>query len=64
LLVHGDADATVSVERSRTMDATLKKLGIEHQYIEVPGGTHGSIIAPNLKVMFDFFDKYRKAQSN
>jgi predicted esterase len=64
LLVHGDADATVPVERSRTMDATLAKLGVEHRYIEVPGGTHGSIIGPNLKAMFDFFDKHTKALSN
>jgi len=64
LIVHGDADATVTVERSRNMVAALKTAGVEHQYIEVPGGTHGSIIAPNLKNMFDFFDKHRKAQSN
>jgi dienelactone hydrolase len=64
LIVHGDADATVPVERSRTMAATLEKLGVEHQYIEVPGGTHGSIVGPNLKTMFDFFDRHRKTQSN
>ena len=60
-VVHGDADATVSVQRSRAMVAEIKKLGIVHQYIEVPGGTHGSIVAPNLKAMFDFFDQHRKA---
>jgi dienelactone hydrolase len=62
LVVHGDADATAPVERSRTWVAALKKLGVEHQYIEVPGGTHGSIIQPNLKAMFDFFDKHTKAK--
>jgi dienelactone hydrolase len=59
-IVHGDADATVTVERSRSMVAALKKLGVEYQYIEVPGGTHGNIITPNLKGMFDFFDRHRK----
>ncbi len=59
-VVHGDADTTVSVERSRTMVAALTKNGVEHQYVEVPGGTHGNIIAPNLKGMFDFFDKHRR----
>jgi predicted esterase len=63
-IVHGDADATVSVERSRTMAAALKKLGVQHQYIEVPGGTHGNVVASNFRAMFDFFDKHRKAQSN
>ena len=42
------------------MVAALKKLGVDHQYVEVPGGTHGNIITPNLKGMFDFFDKHRK----
>ena len=42
------------------MVAALTKLGVEHQYVEVTGGTHGNVIAPQLKGMFDFFDKYRK----
>jgi dipeptidyl aminopeptidase/acylaminoacyl peptidase len=59
-VVHGDADATAPVERSRTVVAELKRLGIEHQYIEVPGGTHGGVVAPNIRPMFDFLDKHRK----
>jgi dienelactone hydrolase len=59
-VVHGDADTTAPVERSRTMVAELKRLGIEHQYVEVPGGTHGNVVAPNLAGMFDFFDRHRK----
>ena len=59
-VVHGDADTTASVEQSRAMVAELKRQGVEHQYIEVPGGTHGGVVAPNLRAMFDFFDKHRK----
>jgi len=59
-VVHGDADTTASVERSRTMVAELKRIGVEHQYVEVPGGTHGGVVAPNLKGMFDFFDRHKK----
>jgi predicted esterase len=59
-VVHGDADTTAPVERSRTMVAELKRLGIEHQYVEVPGGSHGSVVAPNIKGMFDFFDRHKK----
>jgi predicted esterase len=59
-VVHGDADTTAPVQRSRTMVAELKRLGIEYQYVEVPGGTHGGVVAPNLKGMFDFFDGHRK----
>jgi poly(3-hydroxybutyrate) depolymerase len=62
-IVHGDADTTASVEQSRTMVAEMKKLGVEHQYIEVPGGTHGGVVGPNLRAMFDFFDKHRKPAS-
>src|SRR5262245_11355819 len=42
-VVHGDADATAPVERSRAMVAEMKRLGVEHQYTEVPGGTHGGV---------------------
>jgi len=59
-VVHGDADTTAPVERSRTMVAELKRLGVEHQYVEVPGGTHGGVVAPNLPGMFDFFDRHKK----
>jgi dienelactone hydrolase len=64
IVVHGDADATASVEQSRAMVAEMKKLGMQYQYIEVPGGTHGGVVAPNLRAMFDFFDKHKKPQSN
>jgi poly(3-hydroxybutyrate) depolymerase len=63
-VVHGDADTTAPVERSRTMAAELKRLGVEHQYVEVPRGTHGNVVAPNLTGMFDFFDRHKKALSN
>ncbi len=59
-VVHGDADTTVSVERSRAMVAEMKRLGIEHRYIEVAGGEHNNIVAPNFRAMFDFFDSHRK----
>jgi hypothetical protein len=28
--------------------------------VEVPGGTHGGVVAPNLKGMFDFFDVHKR----
>jgi predicted esterase len=59
-VVHGDADATVNVQGSRAMVAKAKELGIEVTYIEVPGGTHGGVVAPNLAGMFDFFDAHKK----
>jgi poly(3-hydroxybutyrate) depolymerase len=61
IIVHGDADPTVAVAGSRTMVAKLKELGVEHRYIEVPGGLHGDVVAPNIPAIVEFFDTHRKS---
>jgi poly(3-hydroxybutyrate) depolymerase len=61
IVVHGDADNVVPVNSSRVMVAAMKKLGAEVKYIEVPGGGHGDVAAPNMSAIFDFFDSHRKA---
>jgi predicted peptidase len=61
IIVHGDADPTVNVLGSRNMVAKLKELGTEHKYIEVPGGVHSDVVAPNVAAIIDFFDAHRKA---
>jgi poly(3-hydroxybutyrate) depolymerase len=60
IVVHGDADPTVDVQGSRAMVAKARELGIEVTYIEVPGGNHGNVVAPNFGAVFDFFDAHRK----
>jgi len=60
LVVHGDTDPTVPVERSRVMVEAGKKLGAEIKYIEVPGGDHGSVVAPNFPAVFDWFDTHKR----
>ena len=60
IIVHGDHDPTVNVAGSRTMVAKLKELGTEFKYIEVPGGLHGDVVAPNLAAVVEFFDAHRK----
>ena len=60
IVVHGDADPTVNVEGSRTMVAEMKRLGVDVEYIEVPGGNHGDVVAPNFPALFNFFDAHRK----
>jgi poly(3-hydroxybutyrate) depolymerase len=60
IIVHGDNDPTVNVAGSRAMVAKLKALGTEHKYIEVPGGLHSDVVAPNLAAVIDFFDAHRK----
>jgi predicted peptidase len=59
-VVHGDKDPTVSVNGSRSMVEAMKKLGVDHTYVEVPGGNHTDVVAPNIGGMFDFFDTKRK----
>jgi poly(3-hydroxybutyrate) depolymerase len=61
IVVHGDADPTVNVNGSRTMVAKLKELGVEHKYIEVPGGLHSDVVAPNLAAIVEFFNTHKKA---
>jgi acetyl esterase/lipase len=39
MVIHGDADETVDVEISRRWVARLRELGVEHTYLEVPGGS-------------------------
>jgi predicted esterase len=60
IVVHGSADAVLPVGFSRAMVAELKKLGVEHRYIEVAGGNHIDIVEPNLAAVLDFFDSHRK----
>jgi poly(3-hydroxybutyrate) depolymerase len=61
IVVHGDKDPTVPVTGSRTMVAEMKRLGMEVQYIEVPGGDHLSVVVPNLEAVVAFFDAHKKA---
>jgi predicted esterase len=58
IVIHGDADNTVSVEKSREMVEAGKKAGAEIKYIEVKGGSHVSVAAPAFPDIFDFFDAH------
>ena len=59
-VVHGDDDRTVSVQGSRSMVERAKEIGIDVTYIEVPGGSHSGVVAPNLPGMFEFFNARKK----
>lgn len=60
-VVHGDDDRTVSVRGSRAMVEKAKELAIEVTYVEVPGGGHSDVVAPNLPGMFEFFNVHKKS---
>ena len=59
LVLHGDQDSTVPVEGSRTWGARMRELGMQHVYIEVPGGDHSLFVRENpemLAKVFSFFN--------
>lgn len=60
MVVHGDMDTAVPVSLSRTWVEVMKALKMPHQYIEVAGGDHGSVISSHQAEIFAFFAKYSK----
>jgi predicted esterase len=58
-VVHGDDDRTVAVTQSRTMVEAGKKAGANIVYVEVPGGSHVSVAAPQFGPMLDFLVRQR-----
>ncbi len=63
LVLHGDADATVSVNGSRTWTARMRELGMQHLYLEFEGGDHSLFMLrnpENLSRVFSFFDIVRR----
>jgi poly(3-hydroxybutyrate) depolymerase len=61
LCVHGDADVVVPVDGSRILVAEMKRLGIEHEYIEVKGGTHGDVVGPNCARIVEYFSQHQRS---
>ncbi|MEW6211812.1 MAG: prolyl oligopeptidase family serine peptidase [Acidobacteriota bacterium] len=64
MVVHGDDDKTVPVERSRVMVEAAKKLGVEMKYMEIAGGDHVSVAARTFKEVYDFFDTHRRKSAD
>ena len=60
MVVHGDMDTAVPVSLARTWVEVMKALKMPHQYIEVAGGDHGSVISSHQTEIFAFFAKYSK----
>ena len=63
IVVQGDNDNLVDVEVTRRWIEKMKSLGMNYEYIEVPGGDHTAVIArspQNMKRVFDFLEKAKK----
>jgi acetyl esterase/lipase len=64
LILHGTADTTVSVERSRELDAALTKAGVAHELVIIEGAPHTFHLQPKQRdlrpLVLGFFDKHLK----
>jgi len=55
MITQGDADPVVPPVNTRTWAAAMNELGMEHEYIEMPGRDHGNIIGDGMPDIFRFF---------
>ena len=61
IIVQGDMDTLVPVAGTRLWIETLRDLKMSYQYVEVPGGTHGSVLTTGAPDIFAFFARHTKA---
>ena len=62
-VLQGDEDTAVPVERTRAWVAKMQELGMQHVYVEIPGGDHSLLISQdtvNMQKFVDFFNIVRK----
>lgn len=60
LFVHGDADEVVPVANTQRWVAKARELGLKHEYLEMPGISHGPVIEAALPAVYAFFAKHSK----
>jgi predicted peptidase len=63
IIVQGDMDELLPVGDARAWAAKMKELNMTHEYLEVAGGTHGSVLTSHMANLFEFFNKHSKAAS-
>jgi predicted peptidase len=61
MIVQGDMDTLVPVAGARLWIEKMKELKIPHEYVEVAGGDHGSVLTTGAPDIFGFFAKHTKA---
>jgi predicted esterase len=60
IIVQGDMDTLVPVAGARLWIDKMKELGMTYEYVEVPGGDHGSVLTTGAPDIFAFFAKHTK----
>jgi predicted peptidase len=61
MIVQGDEDTAVPVTYTRRWVDAMKEMGMEHKYIELVKGDHGTIINDSMPDIFKFFAEHLKA---
>jgi carboxymethylenebutenolidase len=64
LILHGDADDTVSVDEAHALDRLLARLGVEHEKVIYPGQEHGFVgeaLDDSVRRTAGFFDARLRA---
>jgi predicted peptidase len=51
LVLQGDADTTIPVEETRKWIRRMEELGMQHVYVEVPGGDHSAFLARDREMV-------------
>ena len=60
MITQGDADQVVPATGVRTWAAAMDELDMPHEYIEMPGRDHGTIIADGMPDIFRFFAAHHR----
>lgn len=60
MIAQGEADKLVPVDYARRWIAVMRGLGMNYEYVELPGEDHGSIIAKSMPSVFAFFGEHTK----
>lgn len=64
LVVHGDADNLVPIAISRSWVDVMKAQHMRYEFDEIPGATHGTVIAIGMPKVFAFFDEHPKPSAH
>lgn len=59
-VVQGDADTAVPVANTRKWITAMQDKKMDYKYSEIPGGSHGSVIATGMPDIFAFFNEHTK----
>ncbi len=60
MIVQGEKDTVVPPVNTRTWAETMKEIGMKHEYMELPGGDHGTVISDGMPNIFKFFADHPK----